>query len=407
MTIEFNCGGCQYPFKVPDTMGGKKGKCPKCGQITPIPTTSGGQIAPAPAYPAAGGVPDYNPPDAGALPPYEDEPIRRGGKKSKKGLIIGLSIGGLVLLVGIGLAIWFLIGGGGLSADDLKFLPSDAQIIISVRVEQGINSSVWKDLKKEIKEMEKPEKEFEREMKMPLTDVERITMGGNMGKGQPIVIVTARKTIKAADIQSGMKENNKEAKFTEKKVGSYTMYENDSKWGESFAVVGSKVVVIGPAEDLKKILERNKKPEFAAGMQKALDKADFSKTIAFAVNVKELDDRAKKEMSRELPPGSNIDLDSVEGVAGYLHASSDLSASFTATCKDSGTAEKLKKQADESLNDGKKQLKEIPFPMPKEVSEIIASVKVSQSGATATVSLTVKSATIISIYKEFKKMFGG
>ena len=26
MTIEFSCGGCQYPFKVPDSMAGKKGK---------------------------------------------------------------------------------------------------------------------------------------------------------------------------------------------------------------------------------------------------------------------------------------------------------------------------------------------------------------------------------------------
>ena len=54
MTIEFNCEGCQYHFKVPDSMAGKKGKCPKCGAITSIPysSTSAAPVTAAPRPPA-------------------------------------------------------------------------------------------------------------------------------------------------------------------------------------------------------------------------------------------------------------------------------------------------------------------------------------------------------------------
>jgi hypothetical protein len=41
-------------------------------------------------------------------------------------------------------------------------------------------------------------------------------------------------------------------------------------------------------ETLKKILERGKSPEFSAGMQSAISEANFSKTVALAVNVKGL-----------------------------------------------------------------------------------------------------------------------
>ncbi|HTM56300.1 MAG TPA: hypothetical protein VL175_19880 [Pirellulales bacterium] len=38
--IEFNCSGCQTLLRLPDDMGGLRGKCTKCGEILQIPTAT-------------------------------------------------------------------------------------------------------------------------------------------------------------------------------------------------------------------------------------------------------------------------------------------------------------------------------------------------------------------------------
>ena len=41
MTIEFHCGNCHRPFKVPDDFAGKRAKCKTCGQIVEVPNPAG------------------------------------------------------------------------------------------------------------------------------------------------------------------------------------------------------------------------------------------------------------------------------------------------------------------------------------------------------------------------------
>ena len=50
--IEFNCSGCQTLLRLPDDMGGLRGKCTKCGEILQIPTAfSAGFMKDAPESP--------------------------------------------------------------------------------------------------------------------------------------------------------------------------------------------------------------------------------------------------------------------------------------------------------------------------------------------------------------------
>ncbi|MFC1596735.1 WD40 repeat domain-containing protein [Planctomycetota bacterium] len=41
MSIEFHCGNCHRPFKVPDDFAGKRAKCKTCGQIVEVPYPAG------------------------------------------------------------------------------------------------------------------------------------------------------------------------------------------------------------------------------------------------------------------------------------------------------------------------------------------------------------------------------
>ncbi len=266
----------------------------------------------------------------------------------------------------------------------MKFLPADAQIILSMKVDEMLNSSAWREVKKEMGEGD-PFKDSEREFGLAVDKIDRITMGASIKEGpdKGIVIVKTKKDVKIADITSTMKG----AKFKETKVGKYTMQENESEWGHSVCAVDSKTIVLGPTKMLKTVLERDKKPEFSATMQAAMSKADFSKTVAFAINVKDAIPPGALDKGG-MPPGINLDLEaikSIEGVAGHAKFSSDVSSSITAICKDSKGAEGVKKLLEAGIT-----LVKTFAGGEKDVADLLNAIKVGQSGSTVTASVTVR-----------------
>lgn len=97
MPIAVKCPGCQAALKAPDTLAGKRVKCPKCQGVIPVP-------APAPVAeeaPAPAPAPVVKPRTRRSV-----VPVRR---KSKSGLVVGIVVGLLVLGGGAFAAWWFLL----------------------------------------------------------------------------------------------------------------------------------------------------------------------------------------------------------------------------------------------------------------------------------------------------------
>jgi predicted Zn finger-like uncharacterized protein len=112
MTIVARCGHCRANLRVPDALDGKKAKCPKCGKVFQVAAAEADEapIASRPISPR---------PKAGAALPEsrrrvrreddEDDdkprarPKKRRAKKkaSNQGLIVGLSVGAGVLVIGL------------------------------------------------------------------------------------------------------------------------------------------------------------------------------------------------------------------------------------------------------------------------------------------------------------------
>jgi hypothetical protein len=105
--ITFTCGNCNQSLTVPDDSAGKKGKCPQCGNLVEIPTSS-----PLPAYSPpplsqAPPAPPMSPPAAEPVfitgGPSEDsyrEPAGKGvfQKPVMEFVLTSFLLGGLALL---------------------------------------------------------------------------------------------------------------------------------------------------------------------------------------------------------------------------------------------------------------------------------------------------------------------
>jgi hypothetical protein len=73
MPIAIACQHCDWKGKVKDELAGKKGKCPTCGELVPIPNTPGGKRASADDEPDVVDEADF----------VEESPRPRGKPKSK------------------------------------------------------------------------------------------------------------------------------------------------------------------------------------------------------------------------------------------------------------------------------------------------------------------------------------
>jgi hypothetical protein len=195
-----------------------------------------------------------------------------------------------------------------------------------------------------------------------MEDVEHFLVGipkGGSGNNEVVVLRTT-KAIKATDIVAAKQGSS----FKEEKVNGNTVYHSD-RGSMSFCVAESKVVIYGQLDRVKEVLERNKKPRFTTGLETALKQADFSDTIAFAADVREVGQGfALGPMTRE----------NTEGVAGSIQIKSDVRARVIALCKDSQSAADIKKWLDGELENFKKIA-------PGVLQKILDDVSISTSGS--------------------------
>jgi predicted Zn finger-like uncharacterized protein len=422
MPIAFACPHCAKPFRVADELAGKRSKCPSCGNTLMVPASAAVQ-APPPAPPpyVPPPAPVYAPPPAPVYAPPPPQPAydvtgvpaaapmayqrpRAGSGKGKLVAILSLAVIGLgvVAAVGGGLVYYLVMGPTGPSGDDLRYLPNNCQAVLSLRPEQILASKAFQDVKKEMpngsdKDLEKS---MEKEMGIPMANITSLVIGGRFdGEADLAGIVHTNKAVTAADLLSNMKD----AKFTEEKVGNYTMHKKNVTYGskDCFCVVDSNLVVFCNNPDtLKKILERDKKAEMSEGMQAALNQIDTSKTLALAVNVKDALAKRKSQgsgmgMMAMMDPTQMVDFDDVEGLAVNMNIGNDIQVTATAVCKDKASAEDVRKLADGLIVIFKK-VKAVP----KDVQEMFATWDTASSGSKMTIKMTVKVEPMIKLAKE-------
>jgi hypothetical protein len=442
MAIEFNCSGCGDVFRVADEMAGRKGKCPGCGVINQIPHVVGTASDPS-ARPAGDIIPRPIAHQPSSVVADDTEPLQvgvqdvvpeRSARHRQQGRLWPklLGLGFLVVLLGsCGVGGYFLYGwyfSAPLSSEQ-KYFPNDTQIVFSVRVSQGMNSDLVKQLRADFKPDNKKDDPFddsnaEKEYGIPLANIDRMTFAQaprdkDSSGGQPhVTIIRTLKPVKGSDLKSNIEGH----KFEETTVDRYTIYKQD--YGNSFCVAEERIVVYAPYNFLKQILYRGKRPELPEAMEKALKNADFTKTAAFAINVKDLlkDDtstplgrKPAKEMGGFLATFLSKDdpkekanqyeqlLDKVEALSGSAEIKSDATLTVTLVCKEASAAEDIRKILEDGLAIARDKIKDIKddSEMPKDaLLEAAHNVSFTVNGNTLTAKVVLKGDPITTSFKK-------
>lgn len=298
------------------------------------------------------------------------------------------------LFVGAALALTAGCGGGGVkleSSSAFQYLPDDSTVIGSFKVDEIMKSQAYKDLMADQKvKSQDPLKEMEKEVGLNAEDLERVIIAAGGKQMDPVVVVTTKKPVTAAELTGKMPRK----KFKEVKVGSFTMHEGDD---EAFCVADKNTIVHGKASVVKGILERNKKAELTPGMKQALDLADQSKPIFVAINAKGMMATDAKGI---LPPPAAAHADKIEAVALNAALTSDAQVNLVALCQDSAAAAAIHKEADDNLKKAKEGLammsKEVPAlaSLSGEIGKVIDTVKITASGNKVSGTVSVKPVTI-------------
>jgi hypothetical protein len=326
MTIAFSCPDCEKTFKVPDAMAGRKAKCSGCGATILIANVIGLTEKPTAKIRSKAAIvrddDDYQEEDAAPrkgrsrrddvedvddeLDDADEEPTRRSrkrrgkSKKKKKSsamLLALLAVGGVTLLVLAG-------AGGGLawyfwpsSVDPAKFAPDNCKIVMVMNMEQLEGTPAYDAVERESSKLNNQMFAGNNGSlkKSRVAQVQIFSaastgfaggpnpIGGNpLANEQTVVVVKTKDTISVDDLRN---DPTLKGPFTDTNVNGYTLYEGTPI---SFCRLNRRQVLLGPSGSLRAVLNRDKKPEFSDNLKAAIDKADFTKPIAMAIDASEL-----------------------------------------------------------------------------------------------------------------------
>ncbi len=431
MAIEFDCSGCGDLFRVADEMAGRKGKCPGCGVVNLIPSPEEARAITRAPRPETNQTRLALEEEESAVEVVETPSSEKKPRKTRLWpMLLGLGFLGL-LLAGLGVGGYFLyVWYTATGMSEMKYLPNDTQLVVSVRVDQGLNSDLIRKVRNDFKPANSKDDPFddsqaEKEYGTGWSNIERITLAGSLagsGRENDVTIIRTRKSVRASDLKANMEQRH----FEEYKLDRFLIYQNPSESQYSFCVAEDRIVVFGRFLTLKRLLDRGTKPELPEAMQKALDSTDFSRTVAIAYHFKELlkSDKISPNGRRPLqdltgPLGQLLSKDksdptenekrmekllgTVEAMNGSIEIKSDATVSVTLFCKDASAAEEIKKSLEEGLTVAKDQIKEIKedADAPKaSLAEAANNVTFVQNGNQVTARLVVTGDSVIPFVKK-------
>ena len=292
---------------------------------------------------------------------------------------------------------------------DLKFMPADSNVLIAVRVDQILGTTMAKRLKQDGGDLaqliaSQLEQTSEHGFGSPLSNVDSLTMAGSVGaKDSLVVAVHFKQAVKAETILKSRKlpggKGEKQPSFKEIKVGPFTLYESPDVFRQSFCIVSEKVMLSGDAKLLRSVLER-KEPKYRSEMQAALEKTDFTRSLNLVMDIKGM--RAAKGDAFPVGTLPGVDLNKLlsntDWIVKSIQVGDDkITATGTASCSNPKDAALLQQQSMATIATVMKELEKRGAP--KEILEVLGGAKVEVSGNTVSGGTTIPLEVILKALK--------
>lgn len=390
MAIVFACPSCAKQLQVSDAAAGRSSKCPYCkGPIT-VPQAQPQAMAVTaslpsalPATPAPPPPPLATPASPGTAPPFLQR-VDRGLKRFGPWGYVAAGVAALVVvLVLILLVVRLFAPGSGLDHAS-RYFPANTNLVVAANVDDILSSSLYKDLKKSFPEIEAAEKEMTQKGEIGIQDYSQIFFACNVDAvdKEGLIVVSTLKRRTAVTFPNSRKGPE---------AGGVTIYEaadHRSCQVDSTTIVQGN----GPSSTLEGILSR-KKTELSPAMKNACKDADFSRSVTLVVSFQ----GASKQGAFAQALGDNAQavLDALESLVVNANlGSSDITVQAVATCKDTKSAEDIRK-----LAEGGVAMAKLGGNVPKEVKDLLGQLKFDQKGAQVRLSVKITKDQITALSK--------
>jgi hypothetical protein len=294
-------------------------------------------------------------------------------------LVVCLLGGGLFLLLRGG------ITGGGASAEWLKFMPQNAEMIVHVDVQKVRASGILDKLKQFNPEIDAQIQQGLRGTTLRLEDIATISVGGSFQAGENFVaVVRMNRPVSEAEMRS-VKSTRQET------VGPYTLH-YEGRYAS--ARIDDHTILSGTPRLVEAVIARNG-PARLSALQAAVDDADFSSDFTMVMTVAGL-----PGMNRTMP-GAPVDPSQIESVAFSADLGSSIELEASVYFKDSGTASDAKDKLDQQMGMMKAMMGNLP-PQAQEFQSVLDSLSISRSGRRLVAEVTLPQSIIESTTKSIE-----
>jgi hypothetical protein len=263
----------------------------------------------------------------------------------------------LVLLVCTAGAYWLLAGGGrhylpfgllGAGPDEemMRYMPSNSQVILSIRAGSVAQTEAFRELARQLPELRKLETAIEESSGLAPSEFTHLLLGGT-ANSEALCVCRTRNPVRASDIIA----NKHQSKHREEKVGNFTIYTSGI---ESFCVVQERLIVFGTAATIRETLLRGGPPQLSSGLEAAIRTGDFSRDVVCAVNAKDvlrknphLITNSVGGLSKEV---ADAMIDANTAVVLEISLGKAIECRATVCCKDKASANELRKLQEKSIS---------------------------------------------------------
>jgi hypothetical protein len=284
----------------------------------------------------------------------DDRPRKKPKKKKKKsnvGVMIALSVGGLLALAGVAYGLYLLLGGSSYDTEMMAFLPADTNYLIGIEVEDLMHNEKAKSFLKKAQQSEADKFAELKKAGIGEDDISRILIGSKVGKGNgnaslsSVVVIRLKKSVTPDKVAKGMGA-------TEQKKNDKTYYKS-SKAGDQECMYfpSDTVIVITPNEKIMEpVLASSNKVLISQEVQDFAKKMSGGQIWMAMVNPEIGSSMGDPSKELKTPPEVASALKSARGIGGYANIESDkLSLGLGVLCSDSDAPSKAADPLEKNL----------------------------------------------------------